>query len=40
MFVGQTFGFGGEQEDQERELMQLPGKADISRLTLQAGKSR
>jgi high affinity Mn2+ porin len=38
MFVRQTFGFGGEQEDLPSGQMQLAGKADISRLTLQAGK--
>ena len=38
LFVRQTFGFGGEQEDLASGAMQLAGKADISRLTLQAGK--
>ncbi|WP_438275862.1 carbohydrate porin [Nitrobacter sp.] len=38
LFVRQTFGFGGEQEDLPSEPTQLAGKADISRLTLQAGK--
>jgi len=38
LFVRQTFGFGGEQEDLAGGAMQLAGKADVSRLTLQAGK--
>jgi high affinity Mn2+ porin len=38
LFVRQTFGFGGEQEDLASGPTQLGGKADISRLTLQAGK--
>jgi high affinity Mn2+ porin len=38
LFVRQTFGFGGEQEDLASGPLQLAGKADISRLTLQAGK--
>ena len=38
LFVRQTFGFGGEQEDLPSGPTQLAGKADISRLTLQAGK--
>jgi high affinity Mn2+ porin len=38
LFVRQTFGFGGEQEELASGPMQLAGKADISRLTLQAGK--
>jgi high affinity Mn2+ porin len=38
LFVRQTFGFGGEQEELASAPMQLAGKADISRLTLQAGK--
>jgi high affinity Mn2+ porin len=38
LFVRQTFGFGGEQEELASGPAQLPGKADISRLTLQAGK--
>ena len=38
LFVRQTFGFGGEQEDLASGPMQLAGKADVSRLTLQAGK--
>jgi high affinity Mn2+ porin len=38
LFVRQTFGFGGEQEDLASGAMQLAGKADVSRLTLQAGK--
>jgi len=38
LFVRQTFGFGGEQEELASGPVQLAGKADISRLTLQAGK--
>ncbi len=38
LFVRQTFGFGGEQEDLASGPLQLAGKADVSRLTLQAGK--
>jgi high affinity Mn2+ porin len=38
LFVRQTFGFGGEQEELASGPTQLAGKADISRLTLQAGK--
>jgi high affinity Mn2+ porin len=38
LFVRQTFGFGGEQEELVSGPAQLAGKADISRLTIQAGK--
>jgi len=38
LFIRQTFGFGGEQEELASGSMQLAGKADVSRLTLQAGK--
>ena len=38
LFLRQTFGFGGEQEDMYSGQQQLAGKADISRLTLQVGK--
>jgi high affinity Mn2+ porin len=38
LLVRQTFGFGGEQEELASGPLQLAGKADISRLTLQAGK--
>lgn len=38
LFVRHTFGLGGEQEELAGEPMQLPGQADVSRLTLQAGK--
>jgi high affinity Mn2+ porin len=38
LFVRQTIGFGGEQEELASGQLQLAGKADISRLTLQAGK--
>ena len=34
----QTFGFGGEQEELASGPTQPAGKADISRLPLQAGK--
>ncbi|WP_456637178.1 carbohydrate porin [Bradyrhizobium sp. USDA 10063] len=38
LFVRQTFGFGGEQEELPSGPTQLGGKVDVSRLTLQAGK--
>ena len=38
LFLRQTFGFGGEQEELASGQLQLPGKVDVSRLTLQAGK--
>lgn len=38
IYLRQTFGFGGEQETLEGGPNQLSGKADVSRLTLQAGK--
>jgi len=38
LFVRQTFGLGGEQEELASGPSQLAGKADISRLTLQIGK--
>jgi high affinity Mn2+ porin len=38
LFVRQTFGFGGEQEELPSGPTQIAGKADISRLTLQIGK--
>jgi high affinity Mn2+ porin len=38
LFVRHTFGFGGEQEELASGPFQLAGKADVSRLTLQAGK--
>ncbi|MEA2795577.1 MAG: high affinity Mn2+ porin [Bradyrhizobium sp.] len=38
LFVRQTFGFGGEQEELASGPLQLAGKADVSRLTLQIGK--
>jgi len=38
LFLRQTFGFGGEQEQLASGPTQLGGKADISRLTVQAGK--
>src|SRR5450631_3902800 len=38
LFLRQTFGFGGEQEDLSSGQLQLTEKADISRLTLQVGK--
>jgi high affinity Mn2+ porin len=38
LFVRQTFGFGGEQEELASGQQQLAGKVDVNRLTLQAGK--
>ncbi len=38
LYLRQTFGFGGEQEALESGPSQLAGKADVSRLTVQAGK--
>jgi high affinity Mn2+ porin len=38
LFLRQTFGFGGEQEELASGQMQLAEKVDVSRLTLQAGK--
>jgi high affinity Mn2+ porin len=38
VFVRQTFGLGGEQETIEDGPNQLPGKQDISRVTVVAGK--
>ncbi len=38
LFLRQTFGFGGEQEQLASGPGQLSGKVDVSRLTLQAGK--
>jgi high affinity Mn2+ porin len=38
LFVRQTFGFGGEQEELASGPNQLASKVDVSRLTLQAGK--
>jgi high affinity Mn2+ porin len=38
LFLRQTFGFGGEQEQLASGPMQLAEKVDVSRLTLQAGK--
>ena len=38
VFVRQTFGFGGEKEKLEDEFNQLPGKKDVSRLTVTLGK--
>jgi len=38
LFLRQTFGFGGEQEELASAPFQLSGKADVSRLTVQAGK--
>lgn len=38
IYLRQTFGFGGEEETLEGGPNQLSGKADVSRLTLQAGK--
>jgi len=38
LFLRQTFGFGGEQEELASSALQLAGKVDVSRLTVQAGK--
>ncbi|GLR83793.1 carbohydrate porin [Bradyrhizobium iriomotense] len=38
LFLRQTFGFGGEQEELSSGQLQLAGKADVSRLTVQVGK--
>lgn len=38
LFLRQTFGFGGEQEQVEDDLNQLAGPVDIARLTITAGK--
>jgi high affinity Mn2+ porin len=38
LFLRQTFGFGGEQEELASGPGQLGGKVDVSRLTIQAGK--
>ena len=38
LFLRQTFGFGGEQEELASGPFQLKNKADVSRLTVQAGK--
>ena len=38
LFLRQTFGLGGEQEELSSGQLQLPGKVDVSRLTLQVGK--
>jgi high affinity Mn2+ porin len=38
LFLRQTFGFGGEQEELPSGQLQLSGKVDVSRLTIQAGK--
>ena len=38
LFVRQTFGFGGEQEELASGQLQLASKVDVSRLTLQVGK--
>ena len=38
LFLRQTFGFGGEQEELASGPTQLAGKGDVSRLTVQVGK--
>ena len=38
LFLRQTFGLGGEQEELASAPLQLASKVDVSRLTLQAGK--
>jgi len=38
LFLRQTFGFGGGQEELASGALQLSGKADVNRLTLQVGR--
>jgi len=38
LFLRQTIGFGGEQEDIQDDQLTLAGKEDVSRLTLTVGK--
>ena len=38
LFIRQTFGFGGEQEDVPGDTLNLAGKRDISRLTITVGR--
>lgn len=38
LFLRQVWGFGGEQEQLDADALQLSGKVDISRLTLQVGR--
>lgn len=38
LFLRQTFGLGGEQEELASAPLQLANKVDVSRLTIQAGK--
>jgi high affinity Mn2+ porin len=38
LFIRQTFGFGGEQEDEPDGPLSLAGKQDISRLTVTVGR--
>jgi high affinity Mn2+ porin len=38
LFIRQTIGFGGEQEDVPDDELHLAGKQDVSRLTLTVGK--
>jgi high affinity Mn2+ porin len=38
LFFRQTWGFGGEQEQLDADLLQLAKKVDVSRLTLTVGK--
>lgn len=38
LFFRQTFGFGGGQEELSSSALQLSGKVDVNRLTLQVGK--
>jgi high affinity Mn2+ porin len=38
LFLRQTFGFGGEQEQLDADELQLAEKVDISRLTIQVGR--
>ena len=38
VFIRQTFGFGGDQEDVEDDELHLAGKVDVDRLTLTVGR--
>jgi high affinity Mn2+ porin len=38
LFIRQTIGFGGEQEDVQDDALDLAGKVDVSRLTITLGR--
>lgn len=38
LFIRQTIGFGGEQEDVQDDALNLAGKVDVSRLTITLGR--